>query len=87
VIEPRLAAAVRAAGLRLLVPGFLAATMIAELQISLVAHWLTGKYTLNTDSVAKVFIATTRAVLVGISSPADGRLGGSAPTGRMHPCI
>jgi AcrR family transcriptional regulator len=68
VIEPRLPPPARAAGTRSLIPRSLAAIMIAEMQISLITHWLTGKHTLSTESVARILIANTRALLSGISS-------------------
>lgn len=43
-------------------PG-LTALLIAELQIALIVHWLTGKFALSTEAVATMFITQTRALL------------------------
>jgi AcrR family transcriptional regulator len=68
LIEPRLPLPARTGGLRPLIPRSLAAIMIAEMQISLITHWLTGRYTLSAESVAQMLIANTRAMLSGFSS-------------------
>jgi hypothetical protein len=46
--------------------------MIAEMQISLITHWLTGEYPLAAESVARLLIDNTRAMLSNVTSP-DGR--------------
>jgi hypothetical protein len=47
LIEPRLTRAARAAGTRPPIPQSLIALMVAEMQISLITHWLAGRFSLK----------------------------------------
>lgn len=67
LIEPRLTAAARTGGMRALIPRSLVALTIAEMQIALVTHWLTGRFSLKPEVVAVALIANTRAIVLGIS--------------------
>jgi AcrR family transcriptional regulator len=67
LIEPRLPPAARAGGMRPLIPRSLVALMVAEMQIALITHWLTGRFSLKSEVVAAALIANTRAVVSGIS--------------------
>jgi AcrR family transcriptional regulator len=66
LIEPRLPRAVRAPGMRQLVPRSLVALQVAEMQIALITHWLSGKYSLKSEVVAEMLIANTRALVSGV---------------------
>jgi AcrR family transcriptional regulator len=68
LIEPRLARAERAGGMRPPIPRSLIALMIAEMQISLITHWLAGRFSLKSDVVAAALIANTRAIVSGNST-------------------
>jgi AcrR family transcriptional regulator len=61
LIEPRLAA--RTGGSRSDVPRSLVALMIAEMQIALITHWLSGRSTLKAELIAATLVANTRAML------------------------
>jgi AcrR family transcriptional regulator len=63
LIEPRLARAVRLGSMRTPIPRSLTALMIAEMQISLITHWLAGRFSLKSDVVAAALIANTRALV------------------------
>ena len=65
LIEPRLAA--RTGGSRSDLPRSLVALVIAEMQIALVTHWLTGKPSLKAELVATVLLANTDAMLSAFS--------------------
>jgi AcrR family transcriptional regulator len=65
LIEPRLPRAVRARGMRQLVPRSLLALQVAEMQIALITHWLGGRYSLRSELVAEMLIANTRALVSG----------------------
>jgi AcrR family transcriptional regulator len=65
LIEPRLAA--RTGGSRSELPRSLVALVIAEMQIALVTHWLTGKPSLKAELVATVLLANTDAMLSAFS--------------------
>ncbi len=67
LIEPRLSHAARTTGVRPLIPRSLVALMIAEMQIALITHWLTGRFSLKSEVVAAALIANTRAMVSGIS--------------------
>jgi AcrR family transcriptional regulator len=57
-IEPLLPRSPRAE-----IPASLVALLVAELQIALVTHWLTGKFALQPEVVARVLIANTRTLV------------------------
>jgi AcrR family transcriptional regulator len=61
LIEPRLAA--RTGGSRSQLPRSFVALMIAEMQIALITHWVTGKSTLRAELIAATLVANTRAML------------------------
>jgi AcrR family transcriptional regulator len=65
LIEPRLTRATNGNPLTGL-PRSLVALMIAEMQIALIAHWLSGRFSLKSELIAATFIASTRAMLSGI---------------------
>jgi len=44
-------------------PAGLIALVVAESQIALIAHWLTGKFSVQPDAVAAMLITNTRALL------------------------
>jgi len=67
VIEPRLVPVPRIADMRSVVPRPLIALMIAEMQISLVTHWLKGRFPLKSELIAGSLIANTRAMLSAFS--------------------
>jgi AcrR family transcriptional regulator len=67
LIEPRLPR-LRAAGLHARIPRSLAALVVAEMQIALVTHWLTGAATVKAEAVADQLIRATRALLAGIAT-------------------
>jgi AcrR family transcriptional regulator len=66
LIEPRLSRAAAAGGTRPGVPRSLVALMIAEMQIALIAHWLTGRFALTSELIAATLITNTRAIVSGI---------------------
>jgi hypothetical protein len=66
LIEPRLPRAVRARGMRQLVPRSLVALQVAEMQIALITHWLSGRYSLKSEVVAELLIDNTRALVSGV---------------------
>jgi AcrR family transcriptional regulator len=65
LIELRLARAVRLGSMRTPIPRSLTALMIAEMQISLITHWLAGRLSLKSDVIAVALIANTRAIVSG----------------------
>jgi AcrR family transcriptional regulator len=67
LIEPRLPR-LRAAGMQARIPRSLAALVVAEMQIALVTHWLTGNATVKAEVVADQLICGTRALLAGIAT-------------------
>jgi AcrR family transcriptional regulator len=66
LIEPRLTRAGTGGKTRTGVPRSLVALMIAEMQIALIAHWLSGRYSLKSEPIAATLINSTRAMLSGI---------------------
>jgi AcrR family transcriptional regulator len=66
LIEPRLPRAVRVRGMRQLVPRSLVALQVAEMQIALISHWLSGRYSMKSEVVAEMLIANTRALVSGV---------------------
>ena len=66
LIEPRLPRAVRTRGLRQFVPRALIALQVAEMQIALITHWLSGRYSLKSEVVAEMLIANTRALVSSV---------------------
>jgi AcrR family transcriptional regulator len=66
LIEPRLSRAATAGGTRPGVPRSLVALMIAEMQIALITHWLSGRFSLKSELIAATLIANTRAMMAGI---------------------
>jgi AcrR family transcriptional regulator len=66
LIEPRLPRAVRTCGMRQLVPRSLVALQVAETQIALITHWLSGRYSLKSEVVAEMLIANTRALVSSV---------------------
>jgi AcrR family transcriptional regulator len=67
LIEPRLPRALRTHGVRQLVPRSLVALQVAEMQIALITHWLSGRYSLKSEVVAEMLIANTRALVSGVA--------------------
>ena len=67
LIEPRLPR-LRAAASQVRIPRALAALVVAEMQIALVTHWLTGSASLKAEVVADQMIRGTRALLAGITA-------------------
>jgi AcrR family transcriptional regulator len=65
LIEPCLAA--RTCGVRPDFPRPLVALMIAEMQIALITHWLTGKSTLKADLIAEALVSNTHAMISAFS--------------------
>jgi AcrR family transcriptional regulator len=65
LIEPRLTA--RTGGVRPDFPPLLVALMIAEMQIALITHWLTGKSTVKADLIAEALVSNTRAMISAFS--------------------
>jgi AcrR family transcriptional regulator len=66
LIEPRLAIASASGGMRMHIPRSLVALMIAEMQIALITHWLTGRSPLKSEGIAATFVASTRAMLAAL---------------------
>jgi hypothetical protein len=52
--------------MRQLVPRSLIALQVAEMQIALITHWLSGRYSLKSEVVAEMLIANTRALVSGV---------------------
>jgi AcrR family transcriptional regulator len=67
VIEPRLPPAARTGSMRPLIPRSLVALTVAEMQIGLITHWLTGRLSLKSEVIAVALIANTRAMLSAFS--------------------
>ena len=67
LIEPRLAGIAHAGGARPPIPRRLTALVVAEMQVALITHWLTGKFSLKSEVVAAALIANTRRTLAGAS--------------------
>ena len=65
LIEPRLAA--RTGGMRPEFPRPLVALMIAEMQIALITHWLTGRSPLKADLIAEALMSNTHAMIFAFS--------------------
>ena len=65
VIESRLAPAPRTLGPPAKLPLSLVALMIAEMQVALITHWVTGGYTLKSELIAATLIANTHAMQLG----------------------
>jgi AcrR family transcriptional regulator len=66
LIEPRLPRS-RQASVPTRIPRALAALVVAEMQISLVTHWLTGCASVQAEDVAEQLICGTRALLSGLA--------------------
>jgi AcrR family transcriptional regulator len=64
LIEPRLPRAARGSGMRPMIPPALIALLVAEMQIALITHWLTGRFALTAEVVAANLIANSHALLV-----------------------
>jgi AcrR family transcriptional regulator len=67
LVEPRLVRT-RAAGPQLRIPRSLAALVVAEMQIGLVTHWLTGSAPVKAEAVADQLICGTRALVGGFAA-------------------
>lgn len=67
LIELRLTRAARTGSMRPLVPRSLVALTVAEMQIALITHWLTGRFSLKSEVIATALIANTRAMLAGFA--------------------
>jgi hypothetical protein len=46
-----------------MIPPSLSALLVAEMQIALLTHWLTGRFALTSQVVAATLIANTHALL------------------------
>jgi AcrR family transcriptional regulator len=68
-IEPRLPR-----GARAVIPSSLVALLVAELQIALITHWLTGKFALQPEVVATLLITNTRTLLANQFPDPRGRV-------------
>ena len=66
MIEPRLAKVARQARANPALPLALIATQIAEAQIALITHWLTGRAQIKPPVLAEALIAATRALTVSL---------------------
>jgi AcrR family transcriptional regulator len=64
LIEPRLPRVARGSGVRPRIPPPLIALLVAEMQIALITHWLTGRFALTAEVVAANLIANTHALLM-----------------------
>jgi hypothetical protein len=64
LIEPRLPRAARGSGVRPRIPPSLIALLVAEMQIALITHWLTGRFAPTAEVVAANLIANTHALLM-----------------------
>ena len=69
-IEPRLPG-----GGRSMLPPALIALLLAELQIALITHWLTGKFALKADVVAAMLVTNTHTLLASQFPDARARTG------------
>ena len=67
LIEPRLPRP-RAAGMQQRIPRALAALVVAEMQIALVTHWLTGSSSVKAEAVADQLIGGTRGLLTSLAT-------------------
>ena len=67
LIEPRLART-RTPAAQARIPRSLAALVLAETQIALVTHWLSGSAAVKAEAVADQLIGATRALLAGIAT-------------------
>ena len=67
LIVPRLPRALRTRGMRQLIPRPLVALQVAEMQIALITHWLSGRYSLKSEVVAEMLIANTRALVSSVA--------------------
>jgi AcrR family transcriptional regulator len=70
LIEPRLPR-----GVRSMIPPALIALLVAEQQIALLTHWLTGKFVLKPEVVAAMLITNTRTLVIACADP-PGHAGG-----------
>jgi len=68
VIQSRLIRYPAAGNSRPSVPRSLVALTIAEMQIALIVHWLTGRLSLKSEMVAATLITNSRALLSGMWS-------------------
>lgn len=66
LIQPHLAAQ-PPSGVRPQVPRSLIALTIAEMQIALITHWVTGRVAVKSDVIGATLMASTRAVLSGVA--------------------
>ena len=66
MIEPRIATVARHAHARPVLPVPLIALQLAEAQIGLLTHWLTGKTAAKPEAIAQALIASTRASLAAL---------------------
>jgi AcrR family transcriptional regulator len=66
LIEPRLAAVVRASRARPILPLAMIATQLAEGQLSLIANWLTGRPSLKIEAVAEALTGSTHGQLAAL---------------------
>jgi AcrR family transcriptional regulator len=64
LVEPRLART----GAQGRIPRSLAALVVAEMQIALVTHWLSGNLPVQAEAVADQLICGTRALLAGLAT-------------------
>jgi len=69
LIETRLSAIRRGTASRLSLPRSLTALMIAESQIALVTHWLTGRFASKSETIAAALITNTRAIVSEMTHP------------------
>lgn len=67
LIEPRLTRT-RAAGGPARIPRSLAALVLAETQIALITHWLSGSAAVKAEAVADQLLGATRALLTSITT-------------------
>jgi hypothetical protein len=65
LIEPQLPRA-RGAAVQARLPNSLAALVVAEMQIALITHWLTGNAAVKVDIVAAQLVTATHALLTGM---------------------
>lgn len=65
LIEPRLKQAARTSGMGSDLPRSFIALLVAEMQIALIAHWLTARSSLKPEVIAAALIANTRAMISG----------------------
>jgi AcrR family transcriptional regulator len=69
LIEPRLPRGEHRRDVTPLVPRSLTALMVAEMQIALISHWLTGKVWVKSEVVAAALLASTHALILGSALP------------------